>query len=414
MLKWLSAVAALLMAVAAVACNDDDDDKGPEATKPAATEGPSTYNVQVDGTAHDYNSGFTAYFPNAVAVHAGDTVRFGLVDTLGEGPHTVTFGTYVDAVQKVVLDFCGPEGVSACPEDSPPPPEFDAANAKLPSLLPEGPGDANQAAANPCFLESGDAPAEGPCAKREQPAFSGTQTLYSSGWLSPNEDFTVKLADNIAPGSYTWICLLHNVEMTGTLTVGAKSAKADTPSEVEERGAQQLDDLAAKLKPAADELRAATVEKALAGNGAEDVPNGAVLEFGPKEASIPVGGSVTWTVIGAHTISFNAPEDTSKLRIEAPDGTVHINERAVTPAGGPGQPPPPEGAEEGPPPDPNAPPVVIDAGSYDGSSFLSSGLILSFPGEGVFAYKVTFTTAGTYTYKCLIHDKMEGTVKVGG
>ena len=28
-------------------------------------------------------------------------------------------------------------------------------------------------------------------------------------------------------------------------------------------------------------------------------------------------------------------------------------------------------------------------------------------------FKLTFAKAGTYTYKCLIHDGMEGTVKVG-
>ena len=38
--------------------------------------------------------------------------------------------------------------------------------------------------------------------------------------------------------------------------------------------------------------------------------------------------------------------------------------------------------------------------------------VFSSPGEGFFAYKLTFTKAGTYNYACLIHPAMEGTVTV--
>ena len=121
--------------------------------------------------------------------------------------------------------------------------------------------------------------------------------------------------------------------------------------------------------------------------------------FGPTGSKREVGGSITWTVDGGHTISFNAPEDAKSLRMVAADGTVHINEKTTTAAAVPEPPPPSD--------DPNAPPPLFDGGTWDGSGFLSTGFLDG--GE----FKLTFSKAGTYTYKCLIHDKMEGTVKVG-
>jgi len=126
---------------------------------------------------------------------------------------------------------------------------------------------------------------------------------------------------------------------------------------------------------------------------------------------VPVGGSVTWLIQGPHTISFNAPQDAVDLRVVAPDGTVHVNPKSVTPSQSPGQAPPPEGAPAGAP-DPNAPPTPIDAGTWDGTGFLSSGIIVSFPPAKT-TYTLAFSTAGTYTYQCLIHPDMEGTIKVG-
>ena len=116
---------------------------------------------------------------------------------------------------------------------------------------------------------------------------------------------------------------------------------------------------------------------------------------------------MTWTVLGPHTISFDAPEDANQARVVAPDGSVHINAKAFVPANSPGQPPPPEG--EAPPP---GPPILIDGGMWDGEGFISSGIILSFPPQ-LFQYRLTFATAGTYKFQCLIHPDMEGTVRVG-
>ena len=45
--------------------------------------------------------------------------------------------------------------------------------------------------------------------------------------------------------------------------------------------------------------------------------------------------------------------------------------------------------------------------------FCLNYISLSTGGLGDEVFKLTFSKAGTYTYKCLIHDGMEGTVKVG-
>ncbi len=372
-------------------------------SKAEPTPVPLTLAVQVDGKASTYNSTFLAYFPNELTARPGDTVQFKLVDT-GE-PHTVTFGTLADqalaAAAKAAAAPNAPPGVGdAVPEMQ-----------KLPNLLPEGPGDAIQAAAQPCFLASGDPPASDACAKAQQtqPAFNGKQTFYNSGWLAPDQIFSVKLADDIAPGTYSYFCLLHRSIMSGKVTVVAKSASVATADQVKQKGADQLAQLVKALQPAADQLKQATVDHAQAGNLSQDVFNGEVNEFGPKPINIKVGGSVTWMVLGPHTIGFNVPQNAKGVRQAAPDGSVHINGDVFAPAGGPGQPAPPANA---PPPDPNAPPILIDAGSWDGTGYHSSGAIISLPPGPFFAYKLTFTKAGTYKYICQIHDGMEAAVNV--
>jgi len=358
----------------------------------ASAAAPQTFQVAVDGHTAENQAAFLAYYPNAVSVHPGDTIEFGLLDS-GE-PHTVTFGTLVDS------------GFAALPtwtDQTTEPPDL----AKLPGLLPDGPGDANQVAANPCFIASGDPPADAAaaCPSTDQPAFDGTQSFYNSGWLGADAPFSVTLSSDIKPGTYTYFCLLHRAGMTGTITVVDPATEVKSAGDVVAEGEAQIADIVAKLAPAVEQANAAP--PAVAGVFSPDVQAAFSTIFAPATISIPVGGSVAWTIMGPHTVSFNAPQSATDLRVEAPDGTIHVNVEAVTPAGGPGVPPPTG------PPDPSAPPVVVDAGTWDGTGFLSSGVMVSFPPGPFIQYKVTFSTAGTYKYQCLIHPDMQGTVKVG-
>jgi len=407
-----------VVALFGAACGDDDDTDSGTATTTAAPESAGAVTVEVDNSLTDLPMSALAYFPKAVTVHAGDKVSFHSNDT-GE-PHTVTFGTIVDDALKAFNDL--PDEIKNA--DGPPDPSklpadqaalvtrALAVDEKLPPLLPDGPGDANQLAANPCFLATGDPTPDAACAKTAQPAFDGKQSVYNSGYLPDDASFDVTLADDIAPGTYNYFCLLHRQGMTGTITVVADDADVPSADEVEKTASDELESrFASKLRPAATEAAKAPVGEAVAGSppleGQEDL-EASLNVFGPTEATVKAGEAVTWTVFGPHTIAINAPEDAKGAFVKAPDGTWHANEKAFAPAGGPGAPPPPEDSG---PPDPNAKPVLIDGGSFDGSAFHSSGAILSF-GAPVYQYKLTFTKAGTYQIACQIHPAMKGTVKV--
>ncbi len=152
--------------------------------------------------------------------------------------------------------------------------------------------------------------------------------------------------------------------------------------------------------------------------------DGLATDFFPKSVSVAVGASVTWRILVGHTISFNAPSDAVDFVVKATDGSFHLNNKAVFPVSWPGQPLPPlpgiDPAPGAPPPPLPAspgsapmPPFSADAGPWDGKGFRNSGVLFQSDPTHVVTYKVTFTQPGTYSYKCLIHVDMEGTVKVG-
>lgn len=97
------------------------------------------------------------------------------------------------------------------------------------------------------------------------------------------------------------------------------------------------------------------------------------LQFYPASITIDAGDSITWKYPAGepHTVTFLGPRSS--------------------------------------PPPPNDPSVPAPAGgaTYDGTAYTSSGFIL-----GGKTYTLTFTKPGTYTYYCLIHGEMKGTIVV--
>jgi len=109
--------------------------------------------------------------------------------------------------------------------------------------------------------------------------------------------------------------------------------------------------------------------------GTGDATGVAALKFYPSAITVDAGDTITWKVAGnAHTISFLTAGQT--------------------------------------PPSPEDPAAQAPAGgtSFDGSAFTSSGI--KFPAPGQDTYALTFPTAGTYAFHCLIHPGMSGTVTV--
>src|SRR5579864_501975 len=302
--------------------------------------GARTFTVDVDGHNPKANEAFIAYFPRVTLVHPGDTVVF---HEVGNGePHTVTLGTLVNGVATQVAKLTPKQ--RQAPQ---PPPALQHADAKLPQLLPQGPGDAIQSAANPCVKSVG-VPGNAKCPQQPLPDFSGSQSYYNSGWLDSKAKFTVHLSSSTPPGTYAFMCLLHREGMMGSLKVVPASTPVPSPSAQQATGAKALSAIEAKLTATVTAERKGKVpglappgqNVVFAGSGSPSAMDAEITEFGPKTIKIPVGGSVTWYLLGPHSITFNSNKSNDDIRSRAPDGSVHLNASAIAPANGPGEPPP--------------------------------------------------------------------------
>jgi plastocyanin len=384
---------------------------GSTAKVSVARVGAQTFNVSIDGNAKGANETFIAYFPNQLRVHPGDRVVF-TVHGPGE-PHTVTLGTDVDDVLSA-FDKLKPA------QQNNPPKAVVALDAKLPQLLPQGPGDAIQDAANPCFVASGAVPANAACPEGDstQPAFDGTQAYYNSGWKDPGQKFTVTISSGTQPGTYQFFCLLHREGMTGKLTVVPSTTPIPPPATVAAKAAKELAAAQANLAGPLQALRQGKPplpvplpgkHAVLAGSGNPKGGVGSISEFGPRVIHVPVGGYVIWYLIGPHSITFDSNKTDDDIRAVAPDGTVHLNPKALAPAGGPGEPGHVKaGSGKG------ITFKVVAESTWNGKGFHSSGVFGNSQGPPLIeGYRLRFTRAGTYKYLCTVHDNMKGTVVVG-
>ncbi|MDP9021299.1 MAG: hypothetical protein M3N57_01070 [Actinomycetota bacterium] len=410
--------------------------------------GPQVREVLVDYDHDEFATSLLGYFPRSVTVRPGDTVRFKQHWT-GE-PHSVTMGRLVDDVlTKIVPEFERYEGTPM--SDIPPEviEQVDQAMADLPPWMLDDDIEAgvNQNAAQPCYLADGGPPEDPatPCADDDQiqPAFTGRHSFYNSGFI-PYEGpkgnvFEVPIAADAAPGTYYYYCNVHGPFQSGAITVVGADQDIPSQADVARQARTEIEAWAEPLREAYELGKSVdeatfdaygppeTVRKPFAGFAANDLwVHGLISEFIPREMRVKVGEEVSWSFVGPHTVSFQVPPYFSQMQVED-DGTVVYNPQAVLPIGGPGapkEPAEPEGeggspAEgEGPPangeaapadvdgpPERPAPPAV-DAGRWDGQTFLSSGIFH----EGT--YSVTFTQPGSYRYACLIHPRMIGTVVV--
>lgn len=381
-----AAAALLALALIGSACSKKED-AGTDTGKA------KSYTVQVDAHTQggDYGVYASAYFPSEVKVHPGDTVSFKL-NWSGE-PHSVTFGTLVDE---------GAAKLDPAAEDEP------EAWKKIPSMLPDGPGDAIQSTVNPCFLDSGAPPEKDACTadQQKQPAFTGKQAFYNSGFLSDGSNFSVKFDATIAPGTYNFFCALHRGIMMGKVSVVAAAVEVPAPAEVLKQGNDGVAQISTKLKATFDKSKSGMGPGALfAGTSDpaffEQKPplDAGVTEFLPKTATAKVGAKVKFVPVGAHSVTFNAPQDAVELLVKGPDGAWHMNPKAAGPA-------------QSPPTVPSDKPVATDAGTWNGTGFLNSGILLGFGPPGSVSWTVTFGKAGTYAFRCVVHPDMEGSITV--
>jgi plastocyanin len=379
--------------------------------------------VRVDFRHDEFASHYWRYFPGTVYAHPGDELVFDQQWT-GE-PHTVTFGTIVDeSVPKVEalekrFESDEPETDEAIATFME---EYEEAGAELP-VFDAYLDLANADAVRPCYLESG-VPPQGvrldhtarrepgrPCPKRDQPEFDGTQSFYSSGFIPPSgvsgNTYRVPLADDIDPGTYLFYCVIHFPDMQGKLVVKAPDDEIPSASEVNAQARKEIDALAEPLRDAFADARAGrakapsgeTIELPVAGYHSGEEYTVAVDEFVPKVLNAKVDEPVTWTITGAHTVSFDVPSYVPIYR-EANDGTIERNPVVDRAAGG---------SPKAPPVDFVKGPVEIDGGTWDGEGFISSGLLGA---EPTARYTLRVSKAGRYKYACLVHPPMVGTLVV--
>jgi plastocyanin len=398
---WIVGLTSALMTLAMTGC----------------TAGPETRIVLVDFRHDEFESSFIGFFPDRVEVHAGDTVSFSQTWT-GE-PHSVTFGAAFNDELGTLIEMRRQGATVANPAPG------TEALADLPVILgrADEPFALNQNGAQPCYLEAGLPPAdpEELCPEVDQPDFDGRHSYYSSGFLpyeGPDTSFDVRLADDIAPGTYNFFCTLHGVGQSTSIAVQPAETSVPSASEVarearrqiETRFTQPLADALTQARGGELSFRDMVFPTPLAGVGSDTTlpwtglvhrghlhDHGTVNEFVPGQVRTRTGEPVTWTFVGRHTISFNVPRYFPIFSVDG-GGAVRINPGAHEPVVWPGR--PPEG--------PRDQPAAVDAGAWDGRGFRSSGL----DWETGDRFSVTFTEPGTYAMACLIHPGMVGEVQV--
>jgi plastocyanin len=410
--------------------------------------------VMVDYEHDAFATQFILFVPDEVQAHPGDTIRFEQAWT-GE-PHTVTFGGKVEAVLEVTRPLIAEWGDTPYEEI---PQEvletYFAAESQLPMFWPppedvtgegEGPegeagGDAAdgeadegaptdddvdsvttiaeleipQALAQPCLLQDGELPSEPsePCEERDLPPFDGTPAYYNSG-IIPYEGpggnvFEFTLDEDIEPGSYAFYCAVHGSFQSGVVEVVPEDEPLPGPRAVAARTREQVNEL---LDPYENVFaQAGRQEYRFRGEQhtwnyaglLPDVtePDGIINEFVPADITTTVDEPVTWRMFGPHSVSFEVPEYFPIVEFRD-DGQVAMNEAVYDAAGG--APPVPEEGEFDP-----TEPLVVDAGTYDGDGFWSSGVLWS---EKYVEFTMRFSEPGSYPYACLIHPPMVGTVTV--
>lgn len=384
------------------------------AQTPAA---PQTWQVAVGNTgpeSHQY--GFNAYYPEHLQVHAGDTITFS-INAPAEEYHTVDL-LRARSIPEVV--YTGQAGGFAYPDTA-------AAGGLQRSIFFGEP-------ATPCGRAS-----QAPC------SFDGTSSINSGALLSTavagaagSKSFTANVASTAATGTYFFLCLVHGPTMSGSFDVvpaservqSAESLRADAQRayevDVEHLVGSERDISMPGVSVNSNGTRSWSIA---AGSGTADGRLG-VYQFGVRNLVVNQGDTVTWTNEGGigdqHTISgfgSRPGESPSNLAVYQPacsttNGDVFPAAGAYGPDLWNGCP----GSEEllltqYAYPDP------ASGTSYTPGTGLTSGILMSqtqlnTPVERgspfVSSYTVLFPQPGSYTYTCVIHPGMNGTIIVQG
>jgi plastocyanin len=180
-----SVVILTVVALTGVACDSEKPRPSTAQTTATTAAGPEKYTVVVDGpsTLGAENLVYGAFFPKALSARPGDSIVFD--NRSSNDIHTITFGVKSDR------------------SDSPP------------TVLKNG--QVNPAVFGPCSTTEAPTPSMTCPPPPAGPVEFTGKGFWNSGVILPTplpaeagpKTTTVKLAADVAPGSYTLVCLLH-------------------------------------------------------------------------------------------------------------------------------------------------------------------------------------------------------------
>ncbi len=307
-----------------------------------------------------------AFFPSALTVHVGDSVRFAI-----HGFHDVAY----------------------LPPGAPPPP----------LAIPQSgatSGGLRDAAGKPFWFDAAPRLKVNPAVG--QAAGGGTLTpgrYMNSGLPSRSKLTETYVLRFTRAGSFRLFCLVHR-GMSAIVRVVPRGRPAPAPSQVRTAARAQLRS-ALRLARRLGRIKPPRLQ-VLAGHDSGPI---AWMRFFPEHLRIRAGQTVRFAVDSTHeghTITFGP---------EAYTGA--IERTLVEPQPVPGGPPAlifnPLGVYPSEPP--GAP--LAYSGANHGNGFLNSGLLDTDPHTpNPSDVRITFTTPGTYRFECVIHPGMDGTVTV--
>ena len=310
--------------------------------------GAQTYSVGVDAASPaGKNFQYSAFFPSTLKASPGDTIVF--KNRSVQAPHTVSFG----------ID--------------------ERRSNQPPVVLPTG-GE-NAVVLEPCYTQDPPTNKLVECPSKKLPSFDG-KGYWNSGFLLPApapaqagpKEVTLKLADDITPGQYRYLCILHG-PMVGVLNVLEEEGDRDEKDVVVETADEQLKSVRADANDIEDPDVGAG--KVAAGWG-NDVT--AVNRFGPQTIEVKAGQSVSWEAFSAyepHTVSFG-----TQYRAGGEDPEQFA----------------PQGLKSG---------SAYTKGDANSGIFGAKGGPFP-PGP----FTLTFPNPGEYAYVCVLHPGMQGLVRV--
>jgi plastocyanin len=212
---------------------------------------------------------------------------------------------------------------------------------------------------------------------------SGAGTTLNSGQLNLGGTFSLNIADNVVPGTYRFVCVLH-LGMTGTVSVlPSDQALPKTDAQYQAQAfAQETVDLAQARQIGVQARVAAAHASDLGGTGIEVAAGGgeqssAALRFFPSFSTIHVGDSVTFVnrdQFATHSVTFGEP--TPYIFFPYGDPTIR---------------------------DPNQ---QVNSGVLASASLLSYFNAPNPPLAPNMRFTATFAAPGTYQYVCVFHDDM--------